>query len=133
MATLLELKTEVEAIHNASLRLVFFGAKEAHLLATELAEANVAVIVGPARAQPMDWDSRRVLAGAPLTAETVLSTLKKAGVVASFSFPLPRCCLLTAQSLVPPCSFSLIGRTLPLAFPASNRRSDRLSAQCAGR
>ena len=81
MATLLELKAEVEALHARPLRLVLHGAKEAHLLAPELARANVSVIVGPARAQPLDWDSRRVLAGVPLTGETTLSALKKAGVV----------------------------------------------------
>jgi hypothetical protein len=87
MATLLELKAEAEAVHSTSLRLVFFGAKEAHLLASELAEANVGVILGPVRPQALDWDSRRTLPGVPLTAETVLSTLKKAGVV-RFALPL---------------------------------------------
>lgn len=63
MATLLELKSDAEAIHQTSIRFVFFGAAEAHLLAKEIAAANVGVIVAPLRGFPGTWEERRVLVG----------------------------------------------------------------------
>jgi hypothetical protein len=62
-------------------RLVLHGGAEAHLLADELAEAKVGVIVAPYRSFPYTADQRRSLPGIPLTRETAISTLYKAGVV----------------------------------------------------
>ncbi|ELU40945.1 amidohydrolase [Rhizoctonia solani AG-1 IA] len=52
MATLLELKSEIEDLTSVPLRLTFAGATEAHLIAKEIAEAGVGVIVIPSRSFP---------------------------------------------------------------------------------
>ncbi|KAF8597516.1 hypothetical protein BDV93DRAFT_547903 [Ceratobasidium sp. AG-I] len=80
MATLLQLKIEVEAASNAVLHMVFAGATESHLIASELAKAQVGVILAPLRSFPRLWDQRRYIPGPPLTAETPLRVLLKAGV-----------------------------------------------------
>lgn len=60
MATLVELKREVEDHIGHSIKMTFTGAAEAHLLAKELAEANIGVIVTPPRAFPYTWEERRM-------------------------------------------------------------------------
>lgn len=60
MATLLELKAEIEDLTARPLRLTFAGASEAHLLASEIAEAGVGVIVTPTRPFPSSWDQKRM-------------------------------------------------------------------------
>jgi len=45
--------------------LLSHGASEAHLLVDEITRADVGVIV-LFRAQPLTWDARRVVTGAPL-------------------------------------------------------------------
>lgn len=60
MATLLELKKEVEGEIEASIKVTFSGAAEAHLLAKQIAEADVGVIVSPARPFPAVWSMRRM-------------------------------------------------------------------------
>ena len=62
MATLIALKTEIEHTLNLThpLRFTFAGAQEAHLLAKELAEARVGVILTIPRPLPMLWESRRM-------------------------------------------------------------------------
>ena len=65
MATLLRLKAEVEhkifteTNHHHKLKLTFSGATEAHLLARELRQAKVGVLVRP-RPFPYAWESRRM-------------------------------------------------------------------------
>ena len=59
MATLLQLKIEVEAASKATLHMVFAGATESHLIASELAEAHVGVVLAPLRSFPRLWDQRR--------------------------------------------------------------------------
>jgi hypothetical protein len=81
MARLLYLKRQVETRIIRRIRVVFHGAAESHLLAEELAEAEVGVIVAPFRSFPYDNDMARALPGIPLTKETVISALWKAGVV----------------------------------------------------
>jgi len=81
MATLLKLKAEVENRRGTVMKMVFAGAAEAHLLAPEIAKAKVGVILRPARPFPFTWDSRRILAGPPLTEETSVTTLVKHGVI----------------------------------------------------
>ena len=49
IATLISLKKEVEAENGNAIKLTIAGATEAHLLAAELSEANVGVIVTPSR------------------------------------------------------------------------------------
>ncbi|KIO30758.1 hypothetical protein M407DRAFT_20283 [Tulasnella calospora MUT 4182] len=80
MAKLLELKAEVEATTRSTIRMAFFGATEAHLLAKQLADARVGVIVSRARSFPLTWDARRMLPGPPLTWDTNISVLLRHGV-----------------------------------------------------
>ena len=49
IATLVTLKKEVEAKTGNTIKMTIAGATEAHLVADELAEANVGVIVTPTR------------------------------------------------------------------------------------
>ena len=65
MATLLRLKGEIEHkvfsetnLHK-ELKLTFSGATEAHLLARELRQAKVGVLVRP-RSFPYTWESKRM-------------------------------------------------------------------------
>jgi len=60
MATLIELKKEIEAEHKAKVQLSFSGASEAHLLAKEIGEAGIGVILNPARPFPTTWKERRM-------------------------------------------------------------------------
>lgn len=60
IATLLSLKKEVESYTGSTMKLTLVGAAEAHLLAKEIGEAGVGVIVTPARPFPAHWESRRM-------------------------------------------------------------------------
>ncbi|BGP37577.1 hypothetical protein JCM10449v2_001494 [Rhodotorula kratochvilovae] len=80
IASLIRLKAEVEAAGAGSQRWVLHGAQEAHLLASALASARIGVILTPPRSFPSTWDSRRSLPGPPLTRDTALSALHRAGV-----------------------------------------------------
>ncbi|CAE7231904.1 unnamed protein product [Rhizoctonia solani] len=80
MATLLELKSEVEDITSVPLRVTFAGATEAHLIAKDIAAANVGVIVIPTRSFPASWDQSRVLPGPPLSRDSLIAKLLKANV-----------------------------------------------------
>ncbi|KIK33891.1 hypothetical protein CY34DRAFT_98856 [Suillus luteus UH-Slu-Lm8-n1] len=80
MATLLRLKDEYEARSGRDLRMTFAGATEAHLLAHEIAKAGVSVIVTESKPFPSTWEQRRILAGPPITQESLVTALLKAGV-----------------------------------------------------
>ncbi|GLB33967.1 putative amidohydrolase [Lyophyllum shimeji] len=80
MAMLLILKIEVEDTIGSRMRMVFSGASEAHLLAKEIGDAGVGVILRPARPFPSTWDQRRILPGPPLTNDTALVKLLDHGV-----------------------------------------------------
>ncbi len=60
MASLIQLKQETERIFGKRIRMTFLGAPEAHLLATEIGNAGVGVILGRVRPFPNDWQSRRM-------------------------------------------------------------------------
>ena len=60
MATLLSLKAEYEEFTGKKLKLTFSGASEAHLLAKEIADADVSVILTSARPYPDSWEQRRM-------------------------------------------------------------------------
>jgi hypothetical protein len=60
MASLILLKKEVEEQLDTKLKMTFLGGTEAHLLAKELAEAGVGVILTPPRSFPDTWERRRV-------------------------------------------------------------------------
>ena len=89
IASLIRLKTEVESAlssaranksSSASINLVLLGGAESHILAPELASANVSVILAPLFSYATTWDQRRALTGAPLTNGTAIDVLYKAGV-----------------------------------------------------
>ncbi|KAH9929527.1 uncharacterized protein BXZ73DRAFT_47982 [Epithele typhae] len=77
IATLIVLKKEVEAKTGAPMKLTIAGATESHLLAAELAEADVGVIVAPGRSFPYTWDERRVLPGPPVSNNSLIGHLLK--------------------------------------------------------
>ena len=62
IATLIILKKEVEYATKMDMRLTITGGAEAHLLAKELATANVGVILTPSRPGPFPsvWEGRRL-------------------------------------------------------------------------
>lgn len=60
IATLLLLKKEIEEKRGSHLKLTITGASEAHLLAKELGEAGVGVILNPVRPFPYRWEDRRM-------------------------------------------------------------------------
>ncbi|KDQ28082.1 hypothetical protein PLEOSDRAFT_1077055 [Pleurotus ostreatus PC15] len=75
IATLILLKREVEREIGSDIRMTISGATEAHLLARELAQAAVGVIVRPSRPFPYVWEDRRLMPGPPLTKESAISKL----------------------------------------------------------
>lgn len=75
--------TEIEFAH----RLYSNGGAEAHLIAKEIAKANIAVILNPPRQKPDQWDGRRVLDGLPLTQQSALVVLEEAGVLVAIGVP----------------------------------------------
>ncbi|KAA1466778.1 hypothetical protein DENSPDRAFT_766715 [Dentipellis sp. KUC8613] len=81
MARLLELKKEVENNRGSRMQMVFAGATEAHLLAKEIGDAGVGVILIPSRPVPMTWDDRRILPGPPLTNDTAIVRLLEHNVL----------------------------------------------------
>ncbi|PFH51276.1 hypothetical protein AMATHDRAFT_142867 [Amanita thiersii Skay4041] len=80
MASLLILKADVEEKIGSRMRMVFSGASEAHLLAQEIRDGDVGVILKPIRPYPLVWDQRRILPGPPLSNDTGLITLLQKGV-----------------------------------------------------
>ncbi|KAG5644405.1 hypothetical protein DXG03_008572 [Asterophora parasitica] len=75
MATLLDLKSQYESSSGNALRLTFAGAAEAHLLAEEIAKAEVSVILTAPRPYPGDWGKRRFIPGPPLSQDSTLTSL----------------------------------------------------------
>ncbi|KAF8207137.1 carbohydrate esterase family 9 protein [Mycena galopus ATCC 62051] len=75
IASLILLKKEVEHIKGNPIQMTIVGASEAHLLAKELGESGVGVILNPARPFPFFWEFRRILPGPPVTEHTAVSAL----------------------------------------------------------
>ncbi|KAM0561528.1 hypothetical protein ACHAPJ_003411 [Fusarium lateritium] len=88
IATALRIKSEIEGVllkegtvqRAQRLKVAIIGGAEAHLVAKEIGEASVGVILSPLQSTGDTWDSRRVLTGAPLTNGTVVDALVDAGV-----------------------------------------------------
>ncbi|KAJ7454753.1 carbohydrate esterase family 9 protein [Mycena latifolia] len=80
IASLTVLKNEVEHAKGRTIQMTITGAAEAHLLAKELGEAGVGVILNPARSYPFKWEDRRILPGPPLTEHTPISVLMASNV-----------------------------------------------------
>ncbi|KAJ7026167.1 carbohydrate esterase family 9 protein [Mycena alexandri] len=74
IASLLTLKSEVEAETGSTIRLVLSGATEAHLLAKEIGEAGVGVLIQQ-RPYPTTWEKKRILPGPPLTLASGIAAL----------------------------------------------------------
>ncbi|KAJ6532734.1 carbohydrate esterase family 9 protein [Mycena vulgaris] len=74
IASVLRLKKEVEAAKGNTIRLTISGATEAHLLAKEIGEAGVGVIIEQ-RPFPSTWEHKRLLPGPPLTQSSAIATL----------------------------------------------------------
>ncbi|TFK54416.1 composite domain of metallo-dependent hydrolase [Heliocybe sulcata] len=87
MATLIRLKKEVEAGTTHPIKVTFAGATEAHLLAKEIGEAGVGVILAPSRPYPAVWEQRRILPGPPLTQDSSLSLLLAHNVTVGLGVP----------------------------------------------
>lgn len=81
MAALIRMKRELERNDSkVQLRLVFMQAGEAHLIAKEIGEVGVGVILAPLRPSPTTYDERRFIPGPPLSDETLLTILLKHNV-----------------------------------------------------
>ncbi|PPQ63495.1 hypothetical protein CVT24_005152 [Panaeolus cyanescens] len=75
IATLIILKKEIDVDAQSKIRMTIAGGAEAHLLARELAEAEIGVILNPPRPFPYSWESRRILPGPPITNNTAVTEL----------------------------------------------------------
>ncbi|KAF8217750.1 carbohydrate esterase family 9 protein [Mycena galopus ATCC 62051] len=74
IASLLVLKKEVEAAKGNTIQLTLAGATEGHLLAKEIGEAGVGVLVQQ-RPCPSRWEQKRLRLGPPLTNSSAIATL----------------------------------------------------------
>ncbi|KAI5900749.1 uncharacterized protein SCHCODRAFT_02483778 [Schizophyllum commune H4-8] len=80
IATLLDLKKDVEAETGRAFSLTIAGGTEAHLIAPELAASGVGVLVLSPRSFPYDWERKRISPGPPLTKDSNVLALVEAGV-----------------------------------------------------
>ncbi|KAK1757110.1 hypothetical protein QBC47DRAFT_378423 [Echria macrotheca] len=80
ISSAVKVKATVEAVTNSTLRLVILGGAESWLVADQLADAGVGVILSPLFSYATTWDQRRALTGAPLTNGTAIDRLLDAGV-----------------------------------------------------
>ncbi|KAH9892482.1 hypothetical protein C8Q73DRAFT_732800 [Cubamyces lactineus] len=80
IATLISLKKEVELKAGSAMQFTITSASEAHLVADELAEAGIGVIVTPPRSYPYTWDEHRILPGPPLSSDSLISHLLRHNV-----------------------------------------------------
>lgn len=85
IASALRLKSDVEGLLKGGkkIKLAIVGGAESYILAKELADASVGVILSPLQADGATWDARRALSGAPLTNGTTIDRLLDAGVTAA--------------------------------------------------
>ncbi|KII92273.1 hypothetical protein PLICRDRAFT_172382 [Plicaturopsis crispa FD-325 SS-3] len=80
IATLIQLKQEVEAAKGHAIKFTLVGGAEAHLLAKEIASANIGVILTPPRSFPYTWEQKRIHPGPPLSKDSVVSLLASQNV-----------------------------------------------------
>ncbi|TFY56157.1 hypothetical protein EVJ58_g7809 [Rhodofomes roseus] len=80
IATVIQLKEEVEVETGTPLTVTISGGGESHILAKELGEASVGVILKPPRPYPMQWDHIRYLPGPPASADSAIAVLLKHNV-----------------------------------------------------
>lgn len=60
IASVIKLKREVEEGIRKELKLTLSGASEAHLLAKEISEAGIGVVIRRSRSFPEEWEYRRM-------------------------------------------------------------------------
>jgi hypothetical protein len=60
MGSLIVLKQEVEAQTGVGIKLTFTGASEAHILAKEIGQNGIGIILIPSRPFPGTWESKRM-------------------------------------------------------------------------
>ncbi|OBZ68134.1 hypothetical protein A0H81_11870 [Grifola frondosa] len=75
IATLILLKKEVEEKFGNKVKMTITGAVEAHMLAKEIAEADIGIIQVPSRPFPTTWERLRILPGHPLTEQSSITKL----------------------------------------------------------
>ncbi|KAG6911405.1 hypothetical protein DXG01_016502 [Tephrocybe rancida] len=75
MSTLLKLKSDYEEWSDIIIHMTFTGAAEAHLLAEEISQAGVSVVITSPRPYPGAWENRRILPGPPLSRDSTLTAL----------------------------------------------------------
>ncbi|KAL0956502.1 hypothetical protein HGRIS_002646 [Hohenbuehelia grisea] len=80
MASIINLKKQVEEVTESRMRITFSGGLEAHLIATEIGLAEIGVILAQSRPPLWAWDERRIIPGPPLSKATALSVLLDANV-----------------------------------------------------
>ncbi|OJT07645.1 hypothetical protein TRAPUB_1485 [Trametes pubescens] len=80
IATLISLKSEVERELGTRLKFTLVGAREAHLLASEIYAADIGVILSPSRPYPSPWEAHRILPGPPLSEKSAVRVLLEHGV-----------------------------------------------------
>lgn len=85
IASILKMKGEVETSTSHKLNLILYGGAESHLVVSEIAAANVSVVLAPLLPYSETWDQRRSLTGAPLTNGTTVDVLHAAGVKIAIS------------------------------------------------
>jgi imidazolonepropionase-like amidohydrolase len=65
---------------SGKLNVVILGGAESHLVAAELAHADIPVIVSPLLCTPGRWETRNCLTGSPITNGTTIHALRNHGV-----------------------------------------------------
>ncbi|PIL26888.1 hypothetical protein GSI_10026 [Ganoderma sinense ZZ0214-1] len=90
IATVIELKQEVEETlkvvdgadeaKKKKLKVTIAGGREAHLLARELGQAGIGVLLTQPRPFPKEWEAYRILPGPPLSPKSQVVTLLEHGV-----------------------------------------------------
>ncbi|CDO72361.1 hypothetical protein BN946_scf184977.g58 [Trametes cinnabarina] len=76
IASLISLKVEVEQRLCHPIQMTLLGATEAHILAEELGQADVGVIISPTRPFPEEWEKRRINPGPPLSETNAIAVLQ---------------------------------------------------------
>ncbi|KAL6305041.1 carbohydrate esterase family 9 protein [Sparassis latifolia] len=75
IATLILLKREVEEKLGSKIKMTIAGAVEAHILAKDIAAADVGILQVPSRPFPSTWERLRILPGRPLSAQSSIALL----------------------------------------------------------
>jgi hypothetical protein len=60
MASLIDIKKKIETEYGTIMQMTFTGASEAHILAKEIGDAKVGIILNPARPYPATWKRKRM-------------------------------------------------------------------------